>query len=95
MAALESRSTAKLLSLRSFYLPVPDAKEIISRRVEFLKGKVQAESKAAQSYFSARGFQVEINDLAILADAVGRYSSRTITCPGSLVVLEILTYAEC
>src|SRR5262249_31592541 len=57
---------------RSFYLPVPDAKEIISRRVEFLKGKVQAEPAAAQSYFSARGFTVEINDLAILADAVGK-----------------------
>jgi hypothetical protein len=59
-------------SARSFYLPVPDAKEIISRRVDFLKAKVQAEPNAAKSYFSKRGFQVEVNDLAILADAVGK-----------------------
>jgi predicted type IV restriction endonuclease len=59
-------------SARSFYLPVPDTKEIISRRVEFLKLKVQAEPTAAKSYFSKRGFQVEVNDLAILADAVGK-----------------------
>lgn len=59
-------------SARSFYLPVPDAKEIISRRVEFLRAKVEAEPKAAKSYFSDRGFQVEVNDLAILADAVGK-----------------------
>lgn len=59
-------------SARSFYLPTPDAKEIISRRVEFLKTKVKAEPKAAKSYFSERGFQVEVNDLAILADAVDK-----------------------
>jgi len=59
-------------SARSFYLPTPDAKEIISRRVDFLKRKVEGEPKAAKSYFSKRGFQVEVNDLAILADAVGK-----------------------
>ena len=53
-------------SARSFYLPVPDAKEIIFRRVGFLKLKVQAEPTAAKSYFSKRGFPVEVNDLAIL-----------------------------
>ena len=57
---------------RSFYLPVPDAKEIISRRVEFLKGKVKAEPAAARAYFSKRGFQVAVNDLAILAGCGGK-----------------------
>jgi hypothetical protein len=85
---------------RSFYLPVPDAKEIISRRVEFLKGKVQAEPKAAQSYFSARGFQVEINDLAILADAVGKvfveneYVSGFIGRLGNFDIRRMLKLAE-
>jgi hypothetical protein len=51
---------------------VPDAKEIISRRVDFLKSKVQAEPKAAKSYFSKLGFKVEVNDLAVLTDAVGK-----------------------
>ncbi|MGA8356762.1 MAG: ATP-binding protein, partial [Xanthobacteraceae bacterium] len=59
-------------SSRSFYLPVPDAKEIISKRVNFLKAKVQAPADAAQSYFSRLGFQVHVNDLAILAEAVGK-----------------------
>jgi predicted type IV restriction endonuclease len=59
-------------SANNFYLPTPEAKEIISRRVEFLKSKVHAEPKAAQSYFSKLGFRVEMNDLAVLADAVGK-----------------------
>jgi hypothetical protein len=57
-------------SSRSFYLPVPEAKEIISRRVQFLKAKVNAPAEAAKTYFSRRGFQVQINDLALLAEAV-------------------------
>jgi hypothetical protein len=87
-------------SARSFYLPVPDAKEIISRRVEFLKGKVRAEPKAAKSYFSARGFQVEINDLAILADAVGKvfvendYVSGFIGRLGNFDIRRMLKIAE-
>ena len=59
-------------SSRSFYLPVPEAKEIISKRVEFLKAKVNAPADAAKSYFSRLGFQVQINDLAMLAEAVGK-----------------------
>lgn len=55
---------------KSFYLPVPDAKEIISRRVTFLKGKLREEPKAAKAYFSAKGFQVEVNNLQMLAEAV-------------------------
>jgi energy-coupling factor transporter ATP-binding protein EcfA2 len=59
-------------SSRSFYLPVPEAKEIISRRVNFLKAKVNAPAEAAKSYFSRLGFQVQVNDLAMLAEAVGK-----------------------
>jgi hypothetical protein len=59
-------------SSRSFYLPVPEAKQIISRRVDFLRAKVKAPTEAAKAYFSRRGFQVQVNDLAMLAEAVGR-----------------------
>jgi len=47
-------------SSRSFYLPVPEAKEIISRRVDFLRAKVKAPADAAKAYFSRRGFQVQL-----------------------------------
>jgi energy-coupling factor transporter ATP-binding protein EcfA2 len=57
-------------SSRSFYLPVPEAKEIISRRVQFLKAKVNAPAEAAKTYFSRFGFLFQINDLAMLAEAV-------------------------
>lgn len=87
-------------SAKSFYLPVPDAKEIISRRVNFLKGKVKDEPKAAESYFSRRGFQVKVNDLAILADAVGKvfvendYVSGFIGRLGNFDIRRMLKIAE-
>lgn len=55
---------------RSFYLPVPDAKEIISRRVSFIKKKLEGEKPATEAYFSRRGFRVQINDIRMLADTV-------------------------
>ncbi|MDP2367236.1 ATP-binding protein [Rhodoferax sp.] len=87
-------------SARNFYLPVPDAKAIIARRVEFLKLKVQSEPNAAKSYFSKRGFQVEVNDLAILADAVGKvfvdndYVSGFIGRLGNFDIRRMLKIAE-
>jgi AAA ATPase domain len=84
----------------SFYLPVPEAKEIISRRVEFLKSKVQAEPQAAKSYFSRLGFQVEVNDLAVLADAVEKvfvtndYISGFIGRLGNFDIRRMLKIAE-
>lgn len=87
-------------SALSFYLPVPDAKEIISRRVDFLRAKVEAEPNAAKSYFSKRGFQVEVNDLAILAEAVGKvfvdndYVSGLIGRLGNFDIRRMLKIAE-
>ncbi|TPI77691.1 AAA family ATPase [Mesorhizobium sp. B2-8-9] len=87
-------------SAHSFYLPVPDAKEIISRRVNFLQAKVEAEPGAAKSYFSRLGFRVEINDLAILADAVRRvfvdndYVSGFIGRLGNFDIRRMLRIAE-
>ncbi|WP_316202313.1 MULTISPECIES: AAA family ATPase [unclassified Bradyrhizobium] len=87
-------------SAKSFYLPVPDAKEIISRRVNFLKSKVHGEPKATESYFSRRGFHVRVNDLAILAEAVGKvfvendYVSGFIGRLGNFDIRRMLKIAE-
>jgi hypothetical protein len=87
-------------SAHSFYLPTPEAKQIISRRVEFLKSKVRAEPRAAQSYFSKLGFRVEVNDLAVLADAVGKvfvendYVSGLIGRLGNFDIRRMLRIAE-
>lgn len=87
-------------SAKSFYLPVPDAKEIISRRVDFLKIKLKAEPKAAKAYFSNKGFQVEVNDLAMLAEAVGKvfvendYVSGLIGRLGNFDIRRMLKLAE-
>ncbi len=59
-------------SANVFYLPVPEAKEIISKRVGYVKLKLQDEPNAAREYFSAKGFSVSVNDLGIIADAIER-----------------------
>ncbi|MGU3454352.1 MULTISPECIES: ATP-binding protein [unclassified Methylobacterium] len=85
---------------KSFYLPVPEAKEIISRRVAFLKGKLKAEPKAAKSYFSRKGFQVEVNNLQMLAEAVEKvfvendYVSGLIGRLGNFDIRRMLKLAE-
>lgn len=57
---------------KSFYLPVPEAKEILSRRVRFVKEKINFEKANNSSYFSKKGFSVSIDDLSMFADAVER-----------------------
>ncbi|WP_186033438.1 ATP-binding protein [Burkholderia gladioli] len=57
---------------KSFYLPVPEAKEILSRRVRFVKEKISIEKASNSSYFSKKGFSVSIDDLSMFADAVER-----------------------
>ncbi|MEQ1671179.1 MAG: ATP-binding protein, partial [Hyphomicrobium sp.] len=85
---------------RSFYLPVPDAKEIISRRVEFLKQKLKAAPKKASAYFSNKGFSVEIGDIAALSDTVGAifvdndYVSGLIGRLGNFDIRRMLKLAE-
>jgi predicted type IV restriction endonuclease len=84
---------------KSFFLPVPDAKEIIARRVNFLKNKLEVE-KGAKHYFSRKGFNVEINDLRVLADAVEHvfinhdYATRLIGQLGNFDIRRMLKIAE-
>lgn len=85
---------------KSFYLPVPEAKEIISRRVKFLQSKLGAEPSSARNYFSRKGFQVEVNDLAMLAEAVEKvfvendYISGLIGRLGNFDIRRMLKLAE-
>lgn len=85
---------------KSFYLPVPEAKEIISRRVKFLQSKLGAEPASARAYFSRKGFQVEVNDLAMLAEAVEKvfvendYVSGLIGRLGNFDIRRMLKLAE-
>lgn len=87
-------------SAKSFYLPVPEAKEIISRRVRFLKGKLGSERAAAKAYFSKKGFQIEVNDLQMLAEAVEKvfvendYVSGVIGRLGNFDIRRMLKLAE-
>ncbi|RKE86259.1 ATP-binding protein [Rhizobium sp. AG855] len=87
-------------SAKSFYLPVPEAKEIISRRVTFLKAKLRAEPNAAKSYFSRKGFQIEVNNLQMLAEAVEKvfvendYVSGLIGRLGNFDIRRMLKIAE-
>ncbi|WP_183085294.1 ATP-binding protein [Trinickia fusca] len=57
---------------KSFYLPVPEAKEILARRVRFVKEKINVEKANNSSYFSKKGFSVSIDDLSMFSDAVER-----------------------
>lgn len=57
---------------KSFYLPVPEARQIIRRRVEFLDRKLDDEPKQAKSYFSRRGFSVELKNIKIFTNAIKR-----------------------
>lgn len=57
---------------KSFYLPVPEAKEILLRRVRFVKDRISVEKSANSKYFSKKGFSVNIDDLSVFADAAER-----------------------
>lgn len=57
-------------SPKTFFLPVPEAKAIISKRVAFLKTKLQSDEKA--SYFSRKGFTINLTDVGMISDAIER-----------------------
>ena len=86
-------------SAHSFYPPYRhEGDNIETRRVP--NSKVESEPKAAKSYFSKLGFRVEVNDLAVLADAVGKvfvendYVSGFIGRLGNFDIRRMLRIAE-
>jgi len=47
---------------KTFYLPVPPTKDVLEKRVEFLKRKI-AESGEQRQYFSARGIRLTLENI--------------------------------
>lgn len=67
---------------KSFYLPVPEAKQVIAKRVEFLRKKVRSEAEFHQ-YFSRQGFRV-VSDVSNLIDAIEQIFVRTDFVTGTI-----------
>lgn len=57
---------------KSFYLPVPEAKKILRKRIDYVTSKLNEDPQLAQDYFSARGFRVKLQNIDRFAQAVER-----------------------
>lgn len=55
---------------RSFYLPVPSTKEILKRRVSFIKEKIDEEKSVKGEYFLSKGIRLNINDIQAFAACI-------------------------
>jgi hypothetical protein len=56
---------------RAFYLPVPSTKEVLSKRVEFIKEKTIGEANEAKGeYFLSKGIRLQIGDIRAFAACV-------------------------
>ena len=68
----------------SFYLPVPSTKDVLEKRVNFLKEKLESEKKERGEYFLAKGIRLRLEDLHAFAVCIdelfvqSEYVSRTI-----------------
>ncbi|MBD2296417.1 hypothetical protein H6G06_23775 [Anabaena sphaerica FACHB-251] len=54
---------------KSFYLPVPSIKDILDKRIKFLKKKIETE-KNGKSYFLNRGIRVKIDDIGAFVSCI-------------------------
>jgi energy-coupling factor transporter ATP-binding protein EcfA2 len=57
---------------QSFYLPVPEAKQVLRKRIDFVKRRLNEDPDLAKSYFSAKGFRVTLDNIDRFAEAVER-----------------------
>jgi energy-coupling factor transporter ATP-binding protein EcfA2 len=55
---------------RDFYLPVPSTKEVLIKRIEFIKSKAQENSESNREYFTKKGIRVLIPDIRAFAFSV-------------------------
>ncbi len=55
---------------RDFYLPVPSTKEVLTKRVEFIKLKAQEAPEISKEYFTKKGIRLSIPDVAAFALSV-------------------------
>jgi energy-coupling factor transporter ATP-binding protein EcfA2 len=52
---------------RAFYLPIPSTKEVLSKRVEFIKEKTKEDSSANKEYFTQKGLRLTVPDIKAFA----------------------------
>ena len=52
---------------RSFYLPIPSTKEILTKRVHFIREKLDQEEKTSGRYFLKKGIRLNIKDIHAFA----------------------------
>jgi energy-coupling factor transporter ATP-binding protein EcfA2 len=55
---------------RDFYLPVPSTKEVLTKRVEFIKSKSQEDSDINRDYFTKKGIRLSFSDVKAFALSV-------------------------
>lgn len=55
---------------RDFYLPVPSTKEVLTKRVEFIKLKAQEDPENSKEYFTQKGIRLSISDVTAFALSV-------------------------
>ncbi|NEU77925.1 hypothetical protein [Nostoc sp. UIC 10630] len=55
---------------RDFYLPVPSTKEVLTKRVEFIKLKAQEDTETSREYFTKKGIRLSISDVTAFALSV-------------------------
>ncbi|MBF4069328.1 hypothetical protein ISJ33_24655 [Burkholderia pseudomallei] len=70
---------------KSFYLPVPSTKDVLQKRVSFLKEKLLSPSKQRDQYFLSKGIRLSVGDMSAFAACVEEvfinteYVSRTVS----------------
>ncbi|MBB2919241.1 AAA family ATPase [Cupriavidus alkaliphilus] len=70
---------------KSFYLPVPPTKDILQKRVEFLKSKLAGPAKQSEQYLLRKGIRISVRDINAFAACVEEvfinteYISRTVS----------------
>jgi energy-coupling factor transporter ATP-binding protein EcfA2 len=55
---------------RDFYLPVPSTKEVLAKRVEFIKLKAKEDSEESKEYFTKKGIRLSIPNITAFALSV-------------------------
>ena len=55
---------------RDFYLPVPSTKEVLTKRVEFIKEKAQENAETSKEYFTKKGIRLSIPNVKAFALSV-------------------------
>jgi hypothetical protein len=55
---------------RTFFLPTPATKEILSRRVGYIRAKLEGDERISGEYFSSRGLKISIKNLGAFATVI-------------------------